>query len=206
MSVDWNGYEIYHPGVSAPLQTLPRAEARQAYERLMQAKPARIGMLRQLLKANGVELDSSDAAIQDLNDWFYVNVEPDPDNPGRLLPDWYSIANDIGLFLGDVMIERHPNLLWEFFAWGMKNVSYQRPVIMGFSTEDPKFHTNIDPDRSVSTYGHRIIAQRGSVATHGTVTVRGAQIDVDAIAAQHRGREIETDAFLRWLQNAASRA
>ncbi len=206
MNINWNGYEIYDPGVSALRGTLPRTEARQAYERLMQAKPARIEMLRRLLGANGVELDSSDAAIQDLNDWFYANVEPDPDNPGRLLPDWYSVANDIALFLGDVMIQRHPNLHWEFFTWGKKNVAYQRHVIMGFSTEDPKFKTNIDIGRSVATYGHRIVGLRGSVPTYGTVTVRGAQLDIDAIAAQHRDREIETDAFWRWLQNAAHRA
>src|SRR5207302_457887 len=114
MSIDWNCYEIYDPGAFGPLNTLPRAEARQAFDRLMRAKPARIDMLRRLLKANAVRLDGTDAAIQDLNDWFYVNVEPDPRNPGRLLPDWYSVVSDIGLFLGDVLIERHPNLRWEF--------------------------------------------------------------------------------------------
>lgn len=50
------------------------------------------------------------------------------------------------------------------------------------------------------------MSQRGSVANHGMMTVRGAQIDVDAIAAQHIDREIETDAFWQWMQNAASRA
>lgn len=206
MSIDWNGYQLYHPGVHAPLDTLPRAAARQAFERLMQAKSARVEMLRQLLKANGVELNTSDAAIQDLNDWFYANVQPDPDDPGRLLPDWYSVVNDIALFLGEVMIERNPNLHWEFFTWGRKNVSYQRHVIMGFSTEDPKFRTNIDIERNLATYGHRIVAQRGSVSTYGRVKVRGAEIDVDAVTAQRRNSEIETDAFWQWLQNAARRA
>lgn len=206
MSIEWDAYELHNPGVSAPLKTLPRAEARKAYERLMQAKPARLEMLRRLLKANGVDLEHGDAAIQDLNDWFVANVEPDPDNPGQLLPDWYSVAGDIALFLGDVMIERNPNLRWEFFIWGKRSVAYQRHVIMGFSTEDPKFRTNIDVDRGVATYGHRIVVQRGSVPNYGTVTVRGTQIDVDAVAASYRDREIETDAFWRWLQNASTRA
>jgi hypothetical protein len=185
---------------------LPRAEARQASTRLMEAKLARIDMLRRLLKANGVDLGSSDVAIQDLNDWFLSNVDADPEKPGRLLPEWYSVVNDIALFLGDVMIERHPNLRWEFFTWGKKNVSYQRHVIMGFGTEDPKFKTNIDIDRMVATYGHRIVASRGSVPSYGRVTVRGAEIDVDTTAAQHRGREIETDAFWQWLLGASRRA
>jgi hypothetical protein len=45
------------------------------------------------------------------------------------------------------MTERHPNLWWEFFTWGRKNVCHHQPVIMGFSTEDPKFKTNIDLER-----------------------------------------------------------
>lgn len=163
-------------------------------------------MLRHLLEANGVELGSSDAEIQDLNDWFFAYVEPDPEQPGRLLPEWHSVAHDVALFLGDVMIERHPNLRWEFFTWGKTNVAFQRHVITGFSAEDPKLHTNIDIDRGVSTYAHRIVESRGSVPTYGTVVVRGTAIDVDAVAARHRGREIETDAFLHWLQTAERRA
>ncbi len=73
------------------------------------------------------------------------------------------------------MIERHPNLRWEFFTWGAKNVAYQRHVIMGFGSEDPKFHTNIDIDRNVATYGHRVVAKRGSVPTSGGVAAERGQ-------------------------------
>src|SRR5215472_3142029 len=118
MSMIWDDYEIYNPGVFDPLNTLLPREARRAYNMLMEAKPGRIEMLRKLLRANGVELTSTDAAIQDLNDWFRANVEADPDKPGRLLPGWYSVVNDVALFLGEVMIERSPGLRWEFYTWG----------------------------------------------------------------------------------------
>jgi hypothetical protein len=206
MSLDWDGYEIYHPGVIGPLNMLPRAEARAAFTRRMQAKGGRIEMLRRLLKANGVELGSSDAAIQDLNDWFWVNVQADPQQPGRLLPEWYSVVHDVALFLGDVIIERHPNLRWEFYTWGKKNVSYQRHVIMGFETEDPKFKTNVDIDQDVAGYAHEIIVSRGSVPSYGRVTIRGVEIDIDAVVAEGGSREVETDAFYRWLQIVARRA
>jgi hypothetical protein len=203
--MNWDGYEIYHPGVFGPLNTLPRGEARRAFNALMEAKSARIEMLRRLLKANGVELASTDAAIQDLNDWFRANVQADPSKPGRLLPEWYSVVNDVALFLGDVMIERCPGLRWEFFTWGKKNVSYQRHVIMGFGqVPEPKY--NLDVDRRVATYAHRIVARRGSVARNGRVTVRGVEIDIDAAAARHRDSEIEADAFWKWVKAAELQA
>lgn len=206
MSIDWDGYEPYDPGVSEPLRSLPRVEALRVFKDCMEFKPARLKVLRQLLKANGVELSTADSSIQDLNDWFLANVETHPEQSGRLLSIWYSVCHDIALFLGEVMIERHPNLRWEFFTWGKSNVAFQRHVIMGFSTEDPKFHTNIDVDRSVSNYAHRIVESRGSVPSYGTVVVRGAEIDVDAVVDPHRAREIVADAFWRWLQTAAQRA
>lgn len=203
--MDWSGYEVYHPGVFGSLNTLPRDEARQVFNEVMDEKSVRIEMLRRLLKANGMELDDSDSGIQDLNDWFMASVEADPANPGRLLPEWYSVVNDVALFLGDVIIERCPGLRWEFYTWGKKNVSYQRHVIMGFSKmSNPK--VNLDLDRRVAAYGHQIVASRGSVAHHGKVNVRGVQIDVDAALARQPSRAIEPDAFWRWVKWAESQA
>lgn len=205
MTVDWDGYEVYDPGVSAPLNTLPRADARRAFNKLMEERPARAETLRCLLKANGVALVGTDSGIQDLNDWFVANVEDDADNPGRLLPDWYSVVNDVALFLGDVIIERCPGLRWEFYTGGKKDVSFQRHVLMGFSqVPNPKY--NLDLDRAVATYGHRIVASRGSIAHHGQVNVRGVEIDVDAAVARQPAREIELDAFWRWVKLAESQA
>lgn len=206
MSTDCDAYEPYDPGVADPPNALPRAEALHVFKRCMETKGARIEMLERLLKANGVDLGADDAAIQGLNDWFFASVEADPEQPGRLLPGWYSVAHDVALFLGEVMIGRHPNLHWEFFTWGKANVAFQRHVIMGFSTEDPKFHTNMNIDRMVATYAHQIIEARGSIPSHGTVDVRGAKVDVDAVAARHRTRELDMEAFWHWLQTSAQRA
>jgi hypothetical protein len=205
VTVDWDGYEIYHPGVSAPLATLPRTEARRAFFKVMAEKAARIEMLGRLLAANGVELSGTDAGIQDLNDWFVANVEADPDNPGRLLPDWSSVVNDVALFLGDVIIQRCPDLRWEFYTGGKKNVSYQRHVIMGFSqVSNPK--VNLDIDRRLAAYGHQIIASCGSVAHYGKVNLRGVEIDVNAAVARQPAWEVEPDAFWRWVKWAESQA
>jgi hypothetical protein len=157
VSVVWDGYVPFDPGVRAPLQGLPRREARGAFERSMSEKAERIQMLRGLLQANGVVLEGSDEGVQALNDWFRANVEPNPLEPGRLRNLWYAVVHDIALFLGDVMIERAPGLRWEFYTWGKKNASFQRHVIMGFSrVPNPKY--NVDIDAAVATYGQRVVA------------------------------------------------
>jgi hypothetical protein len=204
MSINWGEYEVYHPGTFAPVNTLPRSEARLAFVRLMEAKPHRIGMLRGLLVRNGVELTSADSAIHDLNDWFRANVEADPEKPGRLLGEWYSIVNDIALFLGDAIIERCPRLDWEFFVWGKKNVSYQRPVIMGF-TKVANAKYNMDIHMVVAAYAHRIVASRGSIPMYGRVAVKGVEIDIDAVIGDmRRPPEVEGDAFLQLVKLAES--
>jgi len=108
--MNWGGYEIYNPGVFGPLPSLSRADARRAYDRRMETKPERIGILRPLVAANGIRLAATDVGIQELNDWFRANIESDPDHPGRLLPEWYSVVNDVAPFLGDVMLQRCPGL------------------------------------------------------------------------------------------------
>ena len=203
---DWDGYESFQPVVVGPLNRLTRNEALEVFRQRMDAKPDRIEMLKGLLEANGVELGTSDRAVQRLNDWFAASVEADPEQPGRLGPRWYSVANDLALFLGDVMIERHPLLHWEFFTWGKSNAAYQRHVVMGFSTEDTKFHTSIDIDRMVAGYAHRLVASQGSVARLGSVEVRGVTIDLDAAVTRAGGVGLEANTFVSWLHMAGARA
>ncbi|TWD81923.1 hypothetical protein FB561_3047 [Kribbella amoyensis] len=49
---------------------------------------------------------------------------------------------------------------------------------MGFRNENPKYHTNLDIDWAVATYGHRVID----------------------------GHAVESDAFWQWLRNVEFRA
>jgi hypothetical protein len=157
MSVIWDGYTPFDPGVDRPLDQLSRREARAAFDRLMAAKSQRIDELRQLLAANGLTLDGDDG-VQQLNDWFHREVESDPAT-GRLRNIWYAVVNDISLFLGDVMIKRSPNLSWVFFTKGKKMSAFQRHVIMGFTkVANPDYY--IDIDIVVATYGVRVVREK----------------------------------------------
>jgi hypothetical protein len=156
MSVTWGEYSPFDPGVTQPLHEVTKREARAAFNRLMEAKDDRVSELRRLLADNGVALASDDAGLQVVNDWFRNEVEGNPET-GRLRNIWYAVVNDLALFLGDVMIERCPNLKWVMFDKGARDVSFQRHVIMGFTkVANPKY--NVDIDLMLGIYGHRIIA------------------------------------------------
>jgi hypothetical protein len=152
--VDWTGYEIFDPEVDRPLNEVTRAEARRHFDKLMAQKDERNAQLAALLVRNrGPELGDDDAAISALDHWFRDRVEPDPERPHRLLPEWYSVGNDMALHLGDVAIARSPWLHWELFTWGKKDVAYQRPVLMGFRVPDKRY--NVDLDWNLAVIGHR---------------------------------------------------
>ena len=177
MTVDWGDYEPFDPGVDRPLHELPRHEAKAAYDRVMAAKDQRVDALRDLLWRNGIDLHRTDAGIQHVNDWFRAEVEPSPTNSSRLRSTWYSVVNDLALWLGDVIIGRAPNVHWTFFDKGAKDVAFQRHVLVGFS-KVPNAKYNVDVDRLIATYGHRIVARQN----------------------------VKADAFVRWVHAAADRS
>lgn len=176
MNVTWGDYQPFDPGVSRPLHEVSRREARIAIQRLMTDKAERKAQLERLLERNGLVLSSDDAGLQELNDWFRSEVEGDP-STGRLRSLWYAVVNDLALFLGDVIVDRSPGLNWCMFDKGARDVAFQRHVIMGFSgVANPKY--NVDVDRLVATYGHRVVAGEG----------------------------VESDAFVAWVAAALAKA
>jgi hypothetical protein len=155
--VDWGGYEAFDPGFAgAPLHEVDRDAAEMHFFGLMEEKQERKRQLAELARhSGGFELDGSDESVEALDRWFRANVEADPDRPERLRPMWYAVAQDIGLWLGDLLIERHPHLEWRLFVWGKTDVSYQRPVVIGFKVPNPKY--NADFEWTVDVYGHRLV-------------------------------------------------
>lgn len=154
--MDWDDYEPFDPGVERPLHEVPRKEAKAAFDYLMAAKGDRIAFLRRLTHANGVDLDAPDG-LRQLNDWFARSVEPHPTQPGRLRDVWYSVVNDIALYLGHCLIEVSGGTLrWQLHTAGQRDLSYHRAVITGFDVPNPKY--SVDPNMAVGIYGHRVVA------------------------------------------------
>lgn len=182
-----NSWAEYPLNESMPwwsLAELPRSVARAEFEQSMRQKPDRIAILHTLLANSGIEFDGSDKSVQSLNDWFIETMVPVADS-NHLDRRSQSVCEDVALLLGDLMIDRHPELRWDFFVWGKKNVSYQSHVIMGFSLEDPKWHSNLGLSRIVYGYGIQVLDSRRGLP----VDVRlpedhplfGVQIPVDPL-------------------------
>jgi hypothetical protein len=165
--VDWDEYEPFDPGFTGPLHELSTADARAAFSRLMAAKTNRKEELVQLLARNGLQLDTSKDAIQQANDWFLHEVEPDTRNKDRLRSVWYAVVNDLALYLGDAMIERNPRLSWTLVTSPRRHISFQRHVLTGFDVPAPRYIADID--MLVASYGHRVI---GGLAVHSDEFVR----------------------------------
>lgn len=140
-----------------PLHEVDRATARRFFDDLMAARERRKAALEELLAINGASISTDDVGLQRLDDWYAGNVEASADERGRLAPRWYAVGLDIGLYLGDAVIERSPGVRWELFTAGRRDVSYQRPVLLGFKGVENPNH-NVDPEVVVGGHGRRIVA------------------------------------------------
>ncbi len=167
MSVDWGDWQAFDGSPGKPLAEVDRATANRYFDDLMLSVPERVEKLEALLRGNGVTPGFEDPGLQSLNDWYRANVEADPDTVHRLVeadpdavhrlaPRWYAVGLDIGIYLGEAIIARTPGTGWHLFTSGKRNVSYQRPVLMGFAVPNSKY--NVDPERLVWTEGHRIVS------------------------------------------------
>ncbi|WP_155848507.1 hypothetical protein [Arthrobacter sp. 35W] len=81
MTVDFGNYELFNPGTFAPPGELPRQEARSLYNKRMNEKSFRIEQLKNLVALDATDVDSSDAGVQRLNEWFFKNIEENSDFP-----------------------------------------------------------------------------------------------------------------------------
>lgn len=158
MKMDWHDYELYVPVTRGLHSEMSRPDARAEYENLMANRPGRIAMLGALVAHDGVRLDGSDDSVQALNEWFVENVEEDTIARGLISGRWVSVAIDVSLYLGDLLIARHPNLRWELYTWGGKRADgYHQAVLMGFASEDPQWHTNLAIEPIVLAVGNAAI-------------------------------------------------
>ncbi|WP_148281461.1 hypothetical protein [Tsukamurella sp. 1534] len=164
-SVNWGDYEEYTVISPTRPEDDTRDGARAQYENWLAQKPQRKQQFRKLLELNGIPTGTDDASIQAVNDWFIANVEghnpPIPEAPGMLSSRWYSVVIDIAIYLGDIIIDRYPNLYWQFFTPDDENYfGYQKPVIRGFTNHGKGLMKNyvFDLAGAKGGLGHAIVS------------------------------------------------
>lgn len=165
----WSSYQRYGSGVEALLGELSPIRALVALERLMVGGDERIAALRALLLAHGMCLDGGDESIRRMNQWFVRHVEGSrPER--RLLPVWYSVVNDVALYLGHLLVSRTRTLRWLFDiengilrypAAGLTDRgarTYVHPgLIIAFPIGADR-HYRLHLDEMVAGYGHAVLA------------------------------------------------
>lgn len=158
MTVDWRSYRPDWPPFEGPLSSLSRKEAKISFEHFMQEREKRLAELKGLLERNGISLGFNEKDLQSVNDWFVENVERCERNPDWLENLWYSVIHDLSVFIGEMIISRHPNLHWDFFVGKKIDISYQRPVIMGFDNI-PKVRMEMNISVALVTFATRVVCQ-----------------------------------------------
>lgn len=154
---DFSGYKPFQPLYRGRLEDLSAREAKQSFDHLMQAKADRIDELRNLLARNGLGLRDSDDGIVALGKWLASNVELGADGDVRGV--WYSVVNDIALFVEDVIQRRtEGRIRWTYYKSRNKaDVAFQRHVLMGFSkVKNPRY--NVDLDYRIADIARRAAA------------------------------------------------
>ena len=154
MNID---YQIFNPRVDRPLRELTSREAKEAYDWFIENIEERLVQLANILESSksGVVLDFSENSLAGVHDFFHGFSKNDFKNKNQVpSSDLLSLCNDIGIYISEMLMRKHNNLSWKLNV-RKGNVSYQRPVISGFSVKNK--HYNYDFDRILITYAYRLI-------------------------------------------------
>jgi hypothetical protein len=130
--MEWGGYQASE---SVDYFSLDKRSARTAFNELLEVKADRIAQLRRLVALNGFELGDDVAAVDVLESWLWGNAELER-GKFELTNRWRSVCHDVGLFLGDVLILRHPTLAWSFLDLSEKFEDRFAPAVVGFGVKN----------------------------------------------------------------------
>jgi hypothetical protein len=121
-------YRPFEPMVRGALAQADPQLARQNYDKLMGELDGRLGQLAALTSSVGVTLDLTIGSVDAVESWLCGSIERSTDDPQKLMPVWYSVANDVGLYIGEVATRNIAGLAWQFNE-NRASEGFQRHVI-----------------------------------------------------------------------------
>lgn len=150
-------YVLFQPPSFTPFHMMERKEAVAYFEWFIEQISHRVHILEQIVRSSdnyqNWPADCSVASLDTLSKWFLKFSENRPrtqdeiERARREIPDglhsievreWtltdmtVSLAMDIGIYMGQVLIANHTNLSWELLTKPKNSIDYQQPVIAGF--------------------------------------------------------------------------
>jgi hypothetical protein len=147
-------YAIIEPPFTLRFREMSKPELKAYYAWFMRVLPARIAELEEAvheMKPTWLA-DRSPESLDALGEWFVSQVEVRPrtsdevielrsklrmpiDIPGEELTNrTFSLAMDIGMYFGKVVLESLPGTKWDQPLRNEKFADYGQPVIMGFGS------------------------------------------------------------------------
>lgn len=115
----------------------------------------RLGQLASLVGSAEVVLNLSVESVDRIESWFCSHVERSEDDPRKLMPLWYSVANDVGLYVGEAAIHTIDGLAWQFNE-NSESEAFQRHVV-GEKTRPGGSGWTWDVSMSVVSLGYEVI-------------------------------------------------
>ena len=113
----------------------------------------RVDILSSHLSSNGFILSTDPDSLERLNTWFVSEVLSG--EPPEVTPYIYSLCLDISIYLSNILMSKYEKLKWCLVTKPPRHVSFQRPVVRGFS--DKVLDSNgLDLDYLMCQYAHRI--------------------------------------------------
>jgi hypothetical protein len=148
-------YPLYDPPHKKDESCLPRAKAEENFEYFTRVLEQRVAILRGFLAGFGVDLDFSERALRDLNDWFFTyggfmiheligtSMDQFMDYDPPWTKEWagYNTVFDVAIFLGEYA-RRHNSLTYWMMGPGTNGCpnrgswNFHRPVLVNFPKDD----------------------------------------------------------------------
>jgi hypothetical protein len=147
-------YPIIQPPFTLVFREMSKKELHDYNEWFHKMRPERIAVMTSAIKSTpGYETwepDCSPESLEPLGEWFRSQIETRPRTSGEideiqkrsktpinvpgeeLTNKTFSLAMDIGMYLSEVFLKKHPALEWCQPLRNKKAVDYGQPVLTGF--------------------------------------------------------------------------
>lgn len=135
-------YIAFEHQFEAPFAEFTKAQAQASFCYFLANKDKQIEELSKLLQLNGLNLSDSSDDIDRINRWIideitYSKTDKYTDDDGLLRPHidpmWSNVLFDMSIFLSEVVIQKTNNVDWALAELPKNEISYQAPVLIGFS-------------------------------------------------------------------------